>query len=86
MTWRLLVLACDVLCYCRRLAMKECVMSDFGCPACGSPAFVYPRALKDDKPVTCASCGAFVSTYGELKQHSERAVLSHPNRVPVSGC
>jgi DNA-directed RNA polymerase subunit RPC12/RpoP len=38
------------------------------CPACGSPAFVYPRELSDDKPVKCAACGAFVSTYGEMKQ------------------
>jgi hypothetical protein len=38
------------------------------CPACGSPAFFYPRVLDDDKPVMCAGCGAFISTYGEMRQ------------------
>jgi len=41
---------------------------EFCCPACGSLAFRYPRVLDDDKPVLCAGCGAFVSTYGELRQ------------------
>jgi DNA-directed RNA polymerase subunit RPC12/RpoP len=41
------------------------------CPACGSPAFVYPRVLDDDKPVKCAACAAFVSTYGEMKLQCE---------------
>jgi DNA-directed RNA polymerase subunit RPC12/RpoP len=59
-------------------------MDDFRCTACGSPALVYPRVLKGDEPVACASCGEFVSTYGELKQRSERA--PGPCRVPVSGC
>jgi hypothetical protein len=62
-------------------------MDDFGCPACGSPALVYPSALEDHEPVACASCGEFVSTYGELKQRSERGVgSSNPSRGPVSGC
>jgi hypothetical protein len=38
------------------------------CSACGSLAFRYPRALDDDKPVICAGCGEFVSTYGEIKR------------------
>jgi hypothetical protein len=38
------------------------------CSACGSLAFRYPRALDDDKPVKCAGCGSFVSTYGEIKR------------------
>ena len=38
------------------------------CSACGSLAFRYPRALNDDKPVLCAGCGAFISTYGEIKR------------------
>ena len=38
------------------------------CPACGSLAFRYPSVLADDKPVLCAACGTFVSTYGELRQ------------------
>jgi hypothetical protein len=42
--------------------------SEIRCPACGSLAFRYPSVLKDDKPVVCAGCGAFVSTYGELRQ------------------
>jgi hypothetical protein len=61
-------------------------MDDFRCTACGSPAFVYPTVLQDDKPVVCAGCGEFVSTYGELKQRSDRALVSNPSRVPVSGC
>jgi hypothetical protein len=42
---------------------------EFCCPACGSLAFRYPRVLHDDKSVLCAVCGAFVSTYGELRRH-----------------
>jgi hypothetical protein len=42
--------------------------------------------LEDDEPVACASCGDFVSTYGELKQHSGRVLGSNPSRVPMSGC
>jgi hypothetical protein len=61
-------------------------MDEFRCSACGSPAFVYPRVLEDDKLVACARCGAFISTYGEFKQRSERAVVSNPSRVPLSGC
>jgi hypothetical protein len=38
------------------------------CSACGSLAFRYPKVLADDKPVKCAGCGAFVSTYGEIKR------------------
>ena len=45
--------------------------TEIRCPMCGSPAFMYPRVLEDDKPVICASCGAFVSTYGGMKRHSE---------------
>jgi hypothetical protein len=45
-------------------------MSDFRCPACRSFALVYPTVLDDDQPVACAGCGAFVSTYGELKQRA----------------
>jgi hypothetical protein len=33
------------------------------CSACGSLAFRYPRALNDD-----AGCGAFISSYGEIKR------------------
>jgi hypothetical protein len=45
--------------------------TEIRCPVCGSPAFIYPRVLNDDKPVICAGCGAFVSTYGEMKRRSE---------------
>jgi hypothetical protein len=38
------------------------------CPACGSLAFRYPRVLHDEKSILCAGCGAFVSTYGELRR------------------
>jgi hypothetical protein len=41
------------------------------CPVCGSPAFAYPKTLDDNHPVLCARCGAFVSTYGEMKQRDE---------------
>jgi hypothetical protein len=41
------------------------------CPACGSPAFLFPKVLDDEKPVTCAECGGFVSTYGELRQRCD---------------
>jgi DNA-directed RNA polymerase subunit N (RpoN/RPB10) len=60
-------------------------MDDIRCPTCGSPALVYPRVLEAVEPVACASCGAFVSTYGELKKRSERAPGSNPTRI-VSGC
>lgn len=42
--------------------------TEMRCPVCGSLAFRYPRVLNDDKPVLCAACGAFVSTYGELRK------------------
>jgi hypothetical protein len=42
--------------------------TELRCPACGSLAFRYPKILNDDKSVLCAGCGAFVSTYGELRQ------------------
>jgi hypothetical protein len=42
--------------------------TELRCPACGSLAFRYPKKLNDDKSVLCAGCGAFVSTYGELRQ------------------
>ena len=61
-------------------------MNDFGCSVCRSPALVYPRVLKDDQPVTCAGCGTFISTYGELKRRAERVPSSSPTRFPVSGC
>ena len=38
------------------------------CSACGSLAFRYPKALNDDKPVICAGCGAFISSYREIKR------------------
>ena len=61
-------------------------MDDFGCPDCGSLALVYPSVLEDNRPVACAGCGSFVSTYGELKQRAEQALGSNPARFPVSGC
>jgi hypothetical protein len=61
-------------------------MNDFRCPDCGSPALVYPKELEDNKPVVCAGCGTFVSTYGDLKQRSERELISNPSSIPVSGC
>jgi hypothetical protein len=61
-------------------------MDEFRCPACGSPALLYPRLLEDVAPVLCASCGEFVSTYGELKGRSERALGLNPRRLPMSGC
>jgi hypothetical protein len=61
-------------------------MSHFGCPICRSFALVYPTALEDDQPVLCASCGAFVSTYAELKQRAERTANSNLPRSRLSGC
>jgi hypothetical protein len=59
-------------------------MDDFGCSVCGSRALAYPSVLEDQEPVQCASCRAFVSTYGDLKQRAER--VSGLARVPISGC
>jgi len=61
-------------------------MDDFGCPACGSPALIYPRLLEDDEPVVCSGCGAFVAKYGEFKRRAERAQRSQPADFQVSGC
>jgi hypothetical protein len=61
-------------------------MNEFGCPVCLSPALVYPKVLEDDQPVMCAECGAFVSTYGELKRRAEHLPSSSPTHVGVSGC
>jgi hypothetical protein len=36
-----------------------------------SPALVYPTVEEDVEPVVCASCRAFVSTYGQLKERFE---------------
>jgi hypothetical protein len=60
-------------------------MEDFKCPTCGSPALVYPKVLGDGEPVVSASCGAFVSTYGELKERFEQSLCSTRRRL-VSGC
>ena len=57
-------------------------MEDFKCPACGSPALVYPKVLEDVEPVVCASCRAFVSTYGQLKERFEHS----PRHRIFSGC
>jgi hypothetical protein len=59
-------------------------MNEFGCSVCLSPALVYPKVLEDDQPVLCDECGAFVSTYGELKRRAEHAPT--PTNVRVSGC
>jgi hypothetical protein len=61
-------------------------MDDFGCPACDSPALAYPGVLEDHEHVACASCGEFVSTYGELKRRSKQALRSNPSGFAVSGC
>jgi hypothetical protein len=61
-------------------------MNDLECPVCRSPALVYPSVLEDNHPVTCFRCGAFVFTYGELKQRVERALSSNPRLSRVSGC
>jgi hypothetical protein len=60
------------------------VVEDFRCPACGSPALVYPTVLESGEPVRCGNCEEFVSTYGELKRRFERS--SKSTRLPVSGC
>jgi hypothetical protein len=62
------------------------VMDDLGCPVCDSRALVYPRVLEDDEPVECTSCGAFVSTYGDLKRRAEQALDSNIPLLRVSGC
>jgi hypothetical protein len=64
----------------------ECLMNEFACPVCLSPALVYPKVLEDDQPVVCAECGSFVSTFGELKRRLEHAPSSSPTDVGVSGC
>jgi hypothetical protein len=68
------------------IGSRNWVNSDFRCPACCSAALVYPKALEDNQLVACAGCGAFVSTYGELKARAERALNSNPPRFRVSGC
>jgi hypothetical protein len=65
---------------------KSCVMDDFGCPACGSAALVYPRVLGDDEPVACSGCGAFVAKYGEFKRRAERALRTQLADFQFSGC
>jgi hypothetical protein len=62
------------------------MINEFECPVCLSPSLVYPKALEDDRAVTCADCGAFVSTYGELKRRVERTPSSKRARLAVSGC
>jgi hypothetical protein len=47
---------------------------------------VYPKVLERNAPVTCAKCGAFVLTYGELKQRSESVRTSECQQAPLSGC
>jgi len=60
-------------------------MDDLGCPACGSPALIYPRLLEEDEPVACSGCGTFVATYGEFKRRAELAQRSQPAGFQVSG-
>jgi hypothetical protein len=61
-------------------------MDDFECSACGNPGLVYPEVLADDGPVACRGCGAFLLTYGELKQRAERSQRSKRAGFQVSGC
>ena len=74
------------MCYRALASLWRRVMDEFGCPLCLSPALVYPTLLEDDQPVKCADCGAFVSTYGELKRRVEHTPSSNPTHVEVSGC
>jgi hypothetical protein len=81
-----LVPACEVLCYTVSAWSERCVMNDLTCPSCRNSALAYPTTLEDNQPVACARCGAFVSTYGELKRRAEGAPNLSPARLPVSGC
>jgi ribosomal protein S27E len=67
-----------------RFIRASCVMKDLRCPACRNAALTYPRVLQDDQPVTCAACGAHVSTFGELKRRTEQS--SDSDRIPRSRC
>jgi hypothetical protein len=81
-----LALEWDVLCYllAGQGGVRVGIMDEFVCPGCDSPALSYPEVLHDDEPVVCACCGAFVSSYGELKQRTE--CVPNSNSIRVSGC
>jgi hypothetical protein len=60
-------------------------MSEFACPACGSPAVAYPPTLEDHAPVVCARCAASVGSLGEFRRRLER-MLENPRAAGASGC
>lgn len=44
----------------------------FCCESCGSTAVTLPRELHVLSEVTCACCGSFIGTLGELRARAER--------------
>ena len=40
---------------------------EFSCPACGSPAVVYPDHLTEDAPVKCRRCATVLCTLREFR-------------------
>jgi hypothetical protein len=61
-------------------------MNEISCPACGNVGLMYPKMLEHDEPVNCTNCGAFVSSYGELKRRIEGLQNRHSRWLPTSGC
>jgi hypothetical protein len=59
-------------------------MDDFKCPACGSPALVYPVVLGAGEPARVQGADICLDSC-ELKERSKRSVDSISHRL-VSGC
>ena len=60
---------------------------EFSCPACGSPAVVYPDELTDDALVKCRRCEAVLCTLGELRSYTLEGAIPHnsPNTGGLRG-
>jgi predicted nucleic acid-binding Zn ribbon protein len=60
---------------------------EFSCPACGSPAVVYPDELTDDALVKCRRCEAVLCTLGELRSSTLEGAIPHtsPNTGGLRG-
>jgi hypothetical protein len=48
----------------------------FACTSCGSPSVSLPETVEDSAIVACRSCGAAISTWGELKRRATEIIVA----------
>jgi predicted nucleic acid-binding Zn ribbon protein len=69
-----------------RNVRREVTVYEFACDACGSPAVVYPDALKEDAAVVCARCAAKICSYGDFRRRVEQMIHFSIDGTGVTGC